>query len=78
MTEKIEKLWKSQNEKQRFAWAAREKDGKLFLYPTKPVRAQTTFFVHDIECDIMQIDKNAFPKITWENSPVLVKLLPMI
>lgn len=66
------------NEQEVFAWAAREKDGKLFLYSTEPVRAQTTFFVHDFTCSIMEIDENAMLNVTWDNSPVKVKITPII
>ena len=48
-------------------WIARDKDGELCLYKSKPCRC-----VYDqFDCDdvFMTMDKNMYPEITWENSP---------
>lgn len=48
-------------------WIARDKDGELCLYKSKPWRC-----VYDqFDCDEMflPMDSDMFPEITWENSP---------
>lgn len=48
-------------------WIARDKDGELCLYKSKPCRC-----VYDqFDCDeiFLPMDSDMFPEITWENSP---------
>lgn len=48
-------------------WIARDKDGELCLYKSKPWRC-----VYDqFDCDeiFLPMDSDMFPEITWENSP---------
>lgn len=56
-------------------WIARYKDGDLFLYDNKPVRADDGYDVFDaIDGDSYQIASELFPEVTWENSPQRVRL----
>lgn len=47
-------------------WIARDKNGELCLYKSKPRRCGLCF-----DCDemFMPMDEDMFPEITWENSP---------
>lgn len=47
-------------------WIARDKDGELCLYKSKPSRCGLCF-----DCDEMflPMDSDMYPEITWENSP---------
>lgn len=55
-------------------WVARDDDNSLWIYTTKPVKARG-FFHADAVGDMFQIDDSVYPEITFENSPVKVKLL---
>lgn len=54
-------------------WIARDDDGSLWIYRTKPEESLGMF------CrsagGMIQIDDSAYPEITFENSPIKVKLL---
>lgn len=61
-------------------WIARDKDGELCLYKTKPwKRVNTTHHNDQFDCDdsFMNIDNDLFPEVTYENSPqeIEIKLL---
>ena len=47
-------------------WIARDKDGELCLYKSKPWRNGLCFDFDDM---FMIMDKDMYPEITWENSP---------
>ena len=47
-------------------WIARDKDGELCLYKSKPWRNGLCFDFDDM---FMAMDKDMYPEITWENSP---------
>jgi len=54
-------------------WVARDEDNSLWIYTTKPHKACGMF-----DCaygEMFQIDASVYPEITYENSPVKVKLL---
>lgn len=58
-------------------WIARDKDGELCLYKTKPWKRENTDYHNDeFDCDdyFMDIDKDLFPEVTFENSPQEVEL----
>ena len=59
-------------------WIARDKDGELCLYKTKPwKRINTTHHCDQFDCDdsFMTIDSDLFPEVTFENSPRKMKLI---
>jgi hypothetical protein len=52
-------------------WAARDKDGELWLFEDKPIRGITSWHsVHfdDVEC--MMINSKHFPSLKWESEPI--------
>lgn len=54
-------------------WVARDEDSSLWIYTKKPTRACGMF-----SCtygDMFPIGDSVYPEITYENSPVKVKLL---
>lgn len=55
-------------------WVARDDDGSLWIYTTKPVKGGGMFSC-SASGDMFQIDDSVYPEITFENSPVKVKLL---
>lgn len=55
-------------------WVARDEDGSLWLYSAKPVKACGMFHCSSVG-EMFQIDDSVYPEITYENSPVKVKLL---
>lgn len=52
-------------------WIARDKNGELCLYKSKPWRCGQCF---DFDEVFMPMDEDMFPEITWENSPKEFKL----
>lgn len=55
-------------------WVARDDDGSLWVYTTKPVKAGGMFHC-SATGDMFQIDDSTYPEITYENSPRKVKVL---
>lgn len=55
-------------------WVARDEDNSLWIYTTKPVKSDGMFHC-SATGDMFQIDDSVYPEITYENSPVKVKLL---
>ena len=55
-------------------WVARDVDGSLWIYTTKPVKSDGMFHC-SATGDMFQIDDSVYPEITFENSPIRVKLL---
>lgn len=53
-------------------WIARDKDGELYIYPDKPYIAGGVF-CNDSET-FFKISGDAFPQVTWENSPQRVRI----
>lgn len=53
-------------------WIARDLFGGLFLYDMKPTRADMTFITNG---SFMYLDKEKYPEVTWENSPIEVETL---
>lgn len=55
-------------------WVARDEDGSLWIYTTKPVEACGMFHA-SASGDCIPIGDSVYPEITYENSPIKVKLL---
>lgn len=55
-------------------WVARDDDGSLWIYTAKPVEACGMFHA-SASGDCIPIDDSVYPEITYENSPIKVKLL---
>lgn len=60
-------------------WAARDKDGTLWVYRGKPERFNDIFIPSEIDEDglynnVVYADYDPFPKLTFENSPLKVNL----
>lgn len=57
-------------------WVARDKNGKLCLYETKPERD------YDVKTwqsgRFCQMPKHLFPDLTWEDEPIEVEIRPTI
>jgi hypothetical protein len=68
-------------------WIARDEDGDLLAFASKPVRSESEFFASEIWTDVfdeeyseycegtpfVQLPKHFYPEVTWENSPVELK-----
>ena len=56
-------------------WIARDKDGALYIYASKPVREGDMFSANGemllttFTKRCMQINRELYPNVTWENSP---------
>ena len=55
-------------------WVARDADNSLWIYTTKPVK-DCGMFCCSASGEMFQIDDSVYPEITFENSPIRVKLL---
>lgn len=55
-------------------WVARDDDGSLWIYTTKPVKSCGMFHC-SASGEMFQIDDSVYPEITFDNSPIRVKLL---
>ena len=55
-------------------WVARDLDGFLNLYINKPSLDSDDNVYYVMENDYLNIDKNMFPEVTFENSPQLVEI----
>ena len=53
---------------------ARDLDGDLWLYNNELEKKFGGFVPTDDNCDIMAIDNDLFPEVTFENSPQMVEL----
>ena len=54
-------------------WIARDLDGDLWLYNRELEKKFGGFVPTDDNCDIMAIDNDLFPEVTFENSPQMVE-----
>lgn len=66
------------NEEETLLWVARDLDGKLFLYSKKPYRGFYSFVPKEDDYSYNQLNEKLVPEITWEDSPVQVKITPII
>ena len=55
-------------------WIARDKNGRLFLYYTKPKRRKDNW--HEKGTPYLQMERTQFPDLKWEDNPIEVKLVP--
>ena len=51
-------------------WIARDQNGEIYLYPTKPDKYDCIFDAYDW----WQIKQDLFPEVTFKNSPVEVEI----
>lgn len=54
-------------------WLARDADGALFLYDTKPIKSRGRF-TGELFNHSYRIATSEFPEVTYENSPQKVEL----
>lgn len=54
-------------------WLARDKDGNLSIFENTPIRGTTNFAA--MMGGYRKIQKDLFPEVTWQSSPVKVELL---
>ena len=55
-------------------WIARDRDGDLYLYPSKPRKGDYRFTCGYVYEDYINLDSDEFPEVTFENSPQEVEL----
>jgi len=59
-------------------WLCRDEDGLLHLlfefYPTTTIYEKTIVWTNDSEHGSIEINRNMYPDVTFENSPVAVEL----
>lgn len=55
-------------------WIARDKSGEVYLYEAKPIRGAVYFCPSPEHHNMMYIDEEVYPELTWENSPKQVEL----
>ena len=48
------------------AWVARDKDGMLFLYLSKPRKNQSKW-LPNIRADFVELSRESFPEVKWED-----------
>lgn len=53
---------------------ARDKDGELYLYPSEPRKDEYRFTCGYVYDDYMELDRDMYPEVTFENSPQKVEL----
>lgn len=56
-------------------WVARDDDGSLYVYDSKPIKAYGIFHCGAGGDSMLIGNKGCYPEITFENSPVKIKLL---
>ena len=57
-------------------WIARNKNGALWAYDSKPIRNNAYFITPSDESKCFAIFDNDFKDVTWENSPKEIKCCP--
>jgi hypothetical protein len=68
-----------------FSWRAqdmyyvtRDKNGDLYLFAALPERSRECWWAESgIDGTYLRLDKAQFPDVTWESSPLPVKIVPM-
>ena len=53
-------------------WITRNKDGKLLFHSDKPIKYDNEF--RNLLGQFSKLNRDEFPEVTWENSPVEVEL----
>lgn len=61
-------------------WVARDKDGELYLYESRPTKESDDSLVWTVDSDAYfeKLDRESFPNLKWEDDPIPVKLVPKI
>ena len=61
------------------AWIARDENGKLFLYPHKPIKGKAKWIMFNtfgVGFGFTELVKECFPEVKWSDSePTKVKLV---
>lgn len=55
-------------------WVARNKDGWLVLFESKPVRGEGFWYTNSRDDDSMPINSSLFPDLKWEDEPIEVEI----
>lgn len=57
-------------------WIARDTDGELYLYPSKPIKGDYRFTCRYIYEDyiLLNSEEDCFPSVTFDNSPQQVEI----
>ena len=58
------------------AWAARDKDGELYLYKDKPLRGSEQWHENPVSITgLIELRKESFPEVKWsDDEPTRVKI----
>lgn len=59
-------------------WIARDKNGALWAYDSKPIRNYAYFITPSDESKCFAIFNNDFKDVTWDNSPKEIKCCPSL
>lgn len=54
-------------------WLARNKDERLYVYDTLPIRFETLERFQADTFNYMEINQDLYPQVTWNNSPIELK-----
>ena len=56
------------------AWVARDDDGNLYMYPTKPQKRRDSWNAAGVS--FMKLDDSLFPEVKWsDEEPTKVKIV---
>ena len=61
------------NSSENLFWLARDKSGYLHLFVKKPRKEELCFLCSGVN-NMLNLPKSMFPEVTFENSPIQVKL----
>lgn len=56
-------------------WVARNKDGWLVLFNSKPIRGDEFWYTDSRDDDSMPIDSSLVPDLKWEDEPIEVEIV---
>lgn len=59
------------------AWVARDEDGHLYLFPSKPKKFKKEGMWHCYRDDIVNLGKESFPNVLWSQdhpTKVIIKI----
>ncbi len=55
-------------------WIARDKNNDLVLHTVKPILCYNKYFEGTYDSQVIELDENLLPEVTFENSPQQVEL----
>lgn len=55
-------------------WIARDKNGALALYTEEPMLYYNSQYEGPYKSQMIDLDENLFPEVTFENSPQMVEV----